>query len=78
LLVNTAHGAELSELGLPTLIEDHIDCCQPNEDGEENRESVRSKNGIASPEYDDRNKRWRGEKDYFQKPKELPPKFAGG
>jgi hypothetical protein len=53
LWTNTAHEirAELLGPGLPTLIEDHIECCQPNENGEQNREPVRSKNGIASVEY---------------------------
>ena len=38
-----------------TLTEDQIECCERDENGEENRNPVRSKNGFASLEYDDRN-----------------------
>jgi hypothetical protein len=65
-----------SERALPTPAEDHIECCQPDENGDENRNPMRRKNGFASLEYDDRNQRRRREKNDFQKPKELPRKFV--
>ena len=65
-----------SERAPPTAAEDHIECSHPDENDEENRKPVRCKNGLAKLEYDDRNQRRRGEKEDFQKPKELPGKFV--